>query len=92
MAFCTACGFGFDATGLIFFRALASSGFCRFDRLCADVREEPAHEADPRQARDQRAKESPILEPPQEHEQAEKDDDDAQDEQGCEEPPHGRRS
>ena len=29
IAFCTACGFGFEATGLIFLIALASSGFWR---------------------------------------------------------------
>ena len=49
IAFCTACGFGFDETVPSFFSAPASSGFCRSIAAVRDAREEAAEEADPRE-------------------------------------------
>src|SRR6476661_1713105 len=52
-------------------------GVLALDRLRADAREEPAHEADPRKPRDDRPQQRAVPEPAEEDEQAEEDEDDA---------------
>ena len=89
IAFCTACGLGFAATGLIFFSALASSGFWRSIAAVLTLREEPPHEADPGELLDHRPQKRAVLVPPEQDEQQEDDEDDADDQERDVEPPHG---